>query len=375
MSATPASSRQPAIPILPGATMTSMHIPHLPNEVMCIIGSHVDVADLPNLRLSAEVFREGTAARFARIYFQDRVYKLSPVGLQALVKITEHAFFAHRIKSVVLGYGDRIRGNAKYYSLLDQAFSNLAANGNIVSVGLRSLHATTISRHASGVALSKMWQFFDGKMLAAANKAQLRIDQIIIDEGIAPSSLNLPPHITWQDYFVNRARSEKDRIRFSGFRIRTPSTDPRTQLVGEVSIPTCDHGGLEATRARLLNSLSFNRMQYPSLTKVYLHGCEMQYIWLWRLLRHNTASLEHITLYDIKLIPRTSTRSWRMTFALIVEAWAPRLKSCEIGKLWDENGNIWLEGGNKTIKASTAAQVETVISKLTAGIRVFTLEE
>ncbi|KAI5209789.1 hypothetical protein AUEXF2481DRAFT_278783 [Aureobasidium subglaciale EXF-2481] len=169
MSAAPGTNHQPSVLNPPSVTTTSIHIPYLPNEVMCMVASHVDITDSPNLRLSAKVFREGTAARFARIYFQDRVYELSSVGLRALVKITEHPVFARHLNSVVIGFKDR-RGTPKYCSLLDQAFSNLAANSNVISIGLRLLHATSKSGLVSIAYSRKTWQFFDKKMLAAARK-------------------------------------------------------------------------------------------------------------------------------------------------------------------------------------------------------------
>ncbi|KAI5250412.1 hypothetical protein E4T43_00364 [Aureobasidium subglaciale] len=348
-----------------------MHIPYLPNEVMCMVASHVDVADILNLRLSAKVFREGTAARFAKIYFQDRVYELSSVGLGALVKITEHPVFARHIKSVVIGFKDR-RGTPNYYSLLDQAFSNLAIHGNIISIGIRGLHTSPTSRCILRASLEKVWQFFDKKMLVAASEAELRIDRVIADlQGPYPTRA-----LAWVPDFVHYACRYKARIGHSGLQIHVPSSKRGDHLSGRLTITAPDYSRLEATQACLQSSFPFDSLLRTIIKKVYLHGCDMEDDSLVDLLHRNLRWLEHITLCDIRLLAEGSTPgpTWPRVFTAMKYD-CTSLETCEFGELQDTSGNTWLEGGNKTIKASTPTQTRTVISNLAASIRDFTLEE
>ncbi|CAD0047441.1 unnamed protein product [Aureobasidium pullulans] len=161
------------------AATTNAHIPELPNEVLCSIAGFVDDADIPNLRLAAKVFHYITAERFATVFFQDRAYELSPAGLKALVKITEHPVFAPYIRTVIIGHGGK-HHSAKYHDKMESAFQNLKVYGHKISLGLRRVrtaHNFEVRPYCVETAMCK----FSEKMMSAAKRAQMPIENIIAD--------------------------------------------------------------------------------------------------------------------------------------------------------------------------------------------------
>ncbi|THY33925.1 hypothetical protein D6D01_02140 [Aureobasidium pullulans] len=237
------------------AATANVHIPDLPNEVLCSIAGFVDDAYIPNLRLAAKVFHYITAERFATVFFQDRAYELSPAGLKALVKITEHPVFAPYIRTIIIGHGGK-HHSAKYHDRMESAFRNLKLYGHKISLGLRRVctaHNFEVEPDCAGTAMSK----FSEKMIFAAKKAQMPIENFIAD-------------------------------------LQNPLVD--------------DLG-------------------------------------------------------------------WKWVFAYLSMSRTTLLKSCEFGNLWHGKDSLWLEGGDKTIRANTQAQVITVLSNLAAGRIRFSLDD
>ncbi|CAD0050583.1 unnamed protein product [Aureobasidium pullulans] len=174
----PSTVPQPSAPEGTAAT-TNTHIPDLPNEVLGSIAGFVDDAEIPNLRLAAKVFHYITAERFATVFFQDRAYELSPAGLKALVKITEHPVFAPYIRTIIIGHGGK-HHSAEYHDKMESAFQNLKVYGHKISLGLRRVrtaHNFEVRPLRVETAMSK----FSTKMISAAKKAQMPIESIIAD--------------------------------------------------------------------------------------------------------------------------------------------------------------------------------------------------
>lgn len=184
--------------------MANIRIPHLPNEILYEIAGYVDDEDILNLRLSAKVFQSITADRFATTFFEDRAYELSPKGLEALVKITEHAFFAPHIRTVVIGHGGK-HSSAKYHALLEQAFQNLAIIGNPISLGLRRVRTSHNYQPKDYCVGYQMQRFFREKMLSAASRAQMSLGNIVADVQTSSQNRLLPSNSQyWSGHFINR---------------------------------------------------------------------------------------------------------------------------------------------------------------------------
>ncbi|KEQ94492.1 hypothetical protein AUEXF2481DRAFT_5975 [Aureobasidium subglaciale EXF-2481] len=164
--------------VLQGAPMAvTKNIPYLPNEVMYMITEHVDDEDLMNLRLSAKVFRDGAATRFATTFFEERAYELSPEGLTDLLEITMHPTFAHHIRTVIIGHGGK-HSTAHYHDLIQRAFRNLAALGNTISIGLRRVKTFHNYQPKSYAGWCHMIRFLEEKMLPAAERTKLSLGRL-----------------------------------------------------------------------------------------------------------------------------------------------------------------------------------------------------
>lgn len=115
-----------------------------------------------------------------------------------------------------------------------------------------------------------------------------------------------------------------------------------------------------------------------NLRDIQLMSCEVDYNALLRLVSEGSSNLlGRLSLYDIRLRHPYFNRSGPMTWQSLFAAQTTlrcTLKSCEFGRLRDEEVELWLEGGDKTIKTIARAQAVTVLSKLGAGIRTFELD-
>lgn len=65
---------------------------------------------------------------------------------------------------------------------------------------------------------------------------------------------------------------------------------------------------------------------------------------------------------------------WGRVFTYLFAFRTASLESCEFGNLWHGRDSLWLEGGDKTIRAKTRGQVYTVMPNLAAGLKEFTLD-
>jgi hypothetical protein len=102
-----------------------------------------------------------------------------------------------------------------------------------------------------------------------------------------------------------------------------------------------------------------------------VEDCYTDDYYLLRVLEVSSHALQRLTLHNVRLRKRT----WMSLFAESATNISLRvLSSCKVGNLWDEVHGYWLEGGDKTIEASTRAQVSTALSNLAAGLRTFTLD-
>lgn len=178
--------------------MAHTHIPHLPNEILCEIASYVNEEDIPNLRLSAKVFRSITADRFATTFFENRAYALSDKGLEKLIEITKHPIFASHIRTVIIGHGGK-HCSAKYHNKLKRAFQNLATIGNTISLGLRHMHTPLHYDKYSHAISDPMMKFFEEKMMAAVDYSQMPLKNLVVD-------LQKPPGFPrrWEQGFWHR---------------------------------------------------------------------------------------------------------------------------------------------------------------------------
>ncbi|CAD0097876.1 unnamed protein product [Aureobasidium mustum] len=217
--------------------MANIRIPHLPNEILYEIVSYVNDEDILNLRLSAKVFQSITAGRFASTFFEDRAYELSAKGLKALVKITEHPIFAPHIRTVVIGHGGK-HSSAKYHNLLEQAFQNLAIIGNPISLGLRRVRTSHNNEPDDLKAARPMVRFLEDKMLVAAVRAQMRLENLVSDTQDSSQNRSLPSsEIHWAYFLYDQAAPGSTiHSRFSGLQVKSSPAGCNLNKSGEILI-------------------------------------------------------------------------------------------------------------------------------------------
>ncbi|KAH0344726.1 hypothetical protein KCU81_g4593, partial [Aureobasidium melanogenum] len=356
--------------------MVDTRIPHLPNEILYEIAGYVDDEDILNLRLSAKVFEYITNDRFATTFFGDRAYELSPEGLEALVKITEHSVFAPHIRTVVIGHGGK-HSSAKYHDLLDQAFRNLAAHGNAISIGLRRVHTAHNYRPIHTQGCQPMVNFFRHKMLAAALHAQLPLKDVVADVQSDSRNRLLASHSDhWAGLLADNFHALAHHNQLRSFRVKFSTKAPDFTKPSYTLLDLHDRIlKVSQTGDRQWDTF----MPYGSLQtfrEIHLEACDMDYDWFRAMLRTSCQQLESLSLYNVRVKApwvAAPTASWRSLFRRQIRSLSA-LKSCKFGKLQDQDGQVWLEGGDKTLEASTRAQVITVLSKLSAGIRTFELD-
>ncbi|KAI4726834.1 hypothetical protein E4T49_05379 [Aureobasidium sp. EXF-10728] len=335
--------------------MTDPHLAHLPNEILCEIAGYVNDEDVPSLRLSAKVFQHITADRFATTFFEDRAYELSPNGLKALVKITEHPVFAPYIRTVIICHGGK-RSSAKYHALLEEAFKNLAIIGNAISIGLRRVRTSHNYEPNPLIGSHRMAGFFDDKILATAIRAQMPLRNLVSDVQTTSQNRSFPSvSQDWPYHLLSRCSiGATGYSHFDGIQIKSDSRNTDSSELGEILINIHDKR-LKGTRV---------------CTEIWA-----QLFFLGDILKITGNQLETLELYDVRLMKFSGrlNATWKSMFRQQTTS-QTGLKSCKLGKLWTGTDRLWLEGGDKTIKASTRAQVTTVLSNLAAGIRTFTLD-
>jgi hypothetical protein len=108
--------------------------------------------------------------------------------------------------------------------------------------------------------------------------------------------------------------------------------------------------------------------------EIVLEDCSVSSDCLLRVLSASRSRLRRLSLYNVRLEegPDGLLDTW-MSIFVTSRIYLLVLESCKLGNLWDKTNGHWLEGGDKTIEASTRAQVSTVISNLAAGNRTFRL--
>ncbi|THZ12450.1 hypothetical protein D6C91_08488 [Aureobasidium pullulans] len=346
------------------AATTNAHIPELPNEVLYSIAGFVDDAGIPNLRLAAKVFHYITAERFATVFFQDRAYELSPAGLKALVKITEHPVFAPYIRTIIIGHGGK-HHSAEYHDKMESAFQNLKVYGHKISLGLRRVrtaHNFEVRPYCVGTAMSK----FSEKMISAAKKAQMPIESIIAD---LQNPLLGERSKEWYYLFLHALNGNE----ITAFHIKLSSHGPTFAASKRVSFIK-SHRRLELSRTTPSIEEAISAV-FPSIAlELHLSDCEVSGALMAKLLSHSS-QLKHISFRNVHLVMSSdSLGHWGRVFIYLFGFRIASLESCEFGNLWHGRDSLWLEGGDKTIRAKTRGQVYTVMPNLAAGLKESTLD-
>jgi len=356
--------------------MTDTHIPHLPNEILCEIASYVADEDILNLRLSDKTFHSITANLFAVTFFENRAYDISTKGLKALVKITKNPSFARHIRTIIIGHGGKFY-LTKHNNYLEEAFQNLASIGNTISLGMRHVRRCRKYDRERHTVLNNTIKFFGSKVLDAAIRVRMPLGDLVVDTQSAPQTRALPSVSDyWVDSFTRYFYNTGAIInRFQGLRVKLGSTESYPSSSGHILINNrvkrleVLQVGLWAWHCRL------PAQHYLGLHEIVLEDCDVYGGCLMRTLESSGHVLEHLTLYNARLkrLPHGDSETWASLFT------APTvplrvLKSCKFGNLWDDTHGCWLEGGDKTIQASSRAQVSTVLSNLATGNRIFTLD-
>ncbi|THY60177.1 hypothetical protein D6C99_01660 [Aureobasidium pullulans] len=353
------------------AATTNAHIPELPNEVLCSIAGFVDDAGIPNLRLAAKVFHYITAERFATVFFQDRAYELSPAGLKALVKITEHPVFAPYIRTVIIGHGGK-HHSAKYHDKLESAFQNFKLHGHKISLGLRRVRTAHNFVGWPACAANAMFKFAE-KMLSVAKRAQMPIENIIADlqNPLVGERTDEWCYTYWDrmwDWIIVR-----DDI--TAFHVKLSSRGPNLAAYGRVAY-NYSHGRLELSQT----TPSCIQRIMPALVPIFakelhLSDCEVSGALMISLFGHGTW-FTNISFHNVHLIKISSRLGhWKRLFTFLSGSQHTPLESCKFGNLWHGRDSLWLKGGDKTIRANTQAQVTTVLSNLAVGRRRFSLDD
>ncbi|KAG9523990.1 hypothetical protein KCU93_g6441, partial [Aureobasidium melanogenum] len=359
--------------------MAGTRIPHLPNEILYEIAGYVDDEDILNLRLSAKVFQYVTADRFATTFFETRTHRLSRKGVEALLKITEHPVLIRHIRAVIIGHNGKQRP-AKYHDLFEQIFQNLATVGNDISLGLRRMSNSDHYDSSSHAGSENMVKFFEEKILAVAVRAQVPLENLVSDVRGVLSNPN--PWLWFHSVnFLERlwrraSTGVTGYSQFSGLQIKLSPRASDFGRSGKIYIEV-NRKRLEISHIdTLMNCFHFPRNFTDDLREIYLESCDADYNFLWKLVHRSSHQLEHLSLYNVHLRERTGdshrSRTWSKLFRKLKSPTV--LKSCKFGRLWSDSGDLWLEGDEKTIEASTRAQVITVLSNLGAGIRTFELD-
>ncbi|TIA42845.1 hypothetical protein D6C79_06946 [Aureobasidium pullulans] len=346
------------------AATTNAHIPELPKEVLCSIAGFVDDAGIPNLRLAAKVFHYITAERFATVFFQDRAYELSPAGLKALVKITEHPVFAPYIRTIIIGHGGK-HHSAKYHDNMESAFQNLKLYGHKISLGLRRVrtaHNFEARPYCIGTAMSK----FSEKMISAAKQAQMPIENIIAD---LQNPLVGERTEEWCKFYPDSIYSKG----VTAFHIKLSSRGPNFAALGRVSF-NYSHRRLELSRTKpSVERVISCELPYLAL-ELHLSDCEVSGTLMAKLLSHSS-QLKHISFHNVHLVMSSDGLGhWGLVFTYLFAFRIASLESCEFGNLWHGRDSLWLGGGDKTIRAKTRGQVYTVMPDLAARLRESTLD-
>jgi hypothetical protein len=356
--------------------MTNTRIPHLPNEILYEIVSFVADEDILNIRLSAKIFQSITATRFAVTFFENRAYDMSIQGLEALVKITEQTSFARHIRTIVIGHGGKIYPG-EHYNLLMQAFHHLAMIGNTISLGLRQVRKCRNYSRRHHVVLRHTIDFFRNNVLAAAVHARMSLGDLVADLQSASQNRKFPSVTdSWVNSFMGDfPKCVAGQIQFNAMNIKLPSTGSNSSSSGRVLFSNRGER-LEIVKAEAWESYYVLPYTYRSmLLEILLDDCCIDNYCLLRMLEVSGPTLHHLTLHNVRLkgAPYRLSGTWMSLFAS-PKVLLSRLQSCKLGSLWDEN-DCWLEGGDKTIEASTRGQVSTVLTNLAADVRTFSLDD
>ncbi|KAH0359887.1 hypothetical protein KCU65_g9730, partial [Aureobasidium melanogenum] len=358
--------------------MADTRVPHLPNEILYEIAGYVDDEDIVNLRQSAKVFQFITADRFATAFFETRTHRLSPKGVNALLKITEHPVLVHHIRTVIIGHDGKQRP-AKYHDLFEQIFQNLATVGSDIFLGLRRMSTSGQNDSSSHAGSDTMVKFFEEKILAAAIRAQMPLENLVSDVRGVLSNPNPWPWFRPPNFLErlwNRASTGVTGYsQFSGLQIDLSPRAPDSSGPGRIHVELA-RKRLEISHVDTTKYFHFPNTFTSNLREIHLESCDADYRFLQKLLRKSSNKLEHLSLEDVHLSPRTGyshhTETWPTLFCELKSHTV--LKSCKLGKVRSVTCHLWLEGGDKTIEASTRAQVVAVLSNLSADIRTFELD-
>ncbi|KAI5240209.1 hypothetical protein E4T42_08427 [Aureobasidium subglaciale] len=335
--------------VLQGAPIAvTSNIPYLPNEVLYMITEHVDDEDLMNLRLSAKVFRDGAATRFATTFYEERAYELSPEGLTDLLEITMHPTFAHHIRTVIIGHGGK-HSTAHYQDVIQRAFRNLAALGNTISIGLRRVKTSHNYQSKAHAGWCHMIRFLEEKMLPAAERTKLSLGTRLM--AVCCCQIAPDGRFAQVQHFstFNLGTSRKNQSR-----LRHLSLDVKNKIIR----------GSHVGSAEFLWYLP--SVSIAGLCKLHLEGCSVRADYLISLFRAFGDRLECISLREFRIEIRYLRRETLNQLASLVTSMASRevLKSCKFDAV---NASEWEEDddeGSATIEANTPAEAAVALYNL-----------
>jgi hypothetical protein len=359
-------------------TMVNMsvnHVPRLPNELILEIASHIAEPDLINFRCVSKIFQAVSTKRFAATFFRDRYYELSPAGLKGLVHITQHALFAPFIRNIIIGHGGAIHRYVKYHEDLKPAFENLAALGNTISIGLRRVRTAHNFALVSSNVHTRMFNFLRHKLLHAAREAQLTLGFVIADLR-RPQNCPLDWHQARWNFYIFMAKSLAFRSSLTGFKLVIPTRDSTRHLCGYVNYYRQLHL-LEATNASLSSELWYIapnfQLEEIRLTNCNVNGCDLLHLIACAALGSN---LKRLSLYDVHLFPpdprlnrRYKVDCWTVLF-IFLNHYNIQLERCELGNLWDGNDDMFLGGGDQTIRIADTTRISLLIANLANFVQV-----
>ena len=207
---------------------------------------------------------------------------------------------------------------------------------------------------------------FSEKMISAAKKAQMPIESIIAD---LQNPLVGDRSGEWHYLYSHILRGDGS----TAFHIKLSSHGPTFAASNRVSFIN-SHRRLELSRTNPSVERVISTTLPAFALELHLSDCEVSGALMAKLLSHSS-QLKHISFRNVHLVMSSdSLGHWGRVFTYLFGFRTASLESCEFGNLWHGRDSLWLEGGDKTIRAKTRGQVYTVMPNLAAGLKEFTLD-
>lgn len=362
---------------------TMSTILNLPIEMLSEIVEHLDDDDLPNFRLTSKILSRVGVDRFAKAFFRERVYKLSPSGIKALQQVSEHPALARRITSIVIAQRN-CHELANYHNQINEAFRNLSLLGNNVSIGVRRTIGGLDDDDVEGISRN-MLGFLQSRIIEAAVQTRLSVQGILVDvpayEGLRPQRTNpalWPRHFPSarsreQSVSPNKAKilpSKNFTVRFIGAVAEPKPNTPDSEVKGYLAY-THDGGHLKGHNFTYFQVRYLDRY-WENLRDIRLHKCDIERVWFWEcVVTPHARTLKHLELDDVhiyKHLPPDTLgmirATWRNFFYLLDPAL--ELTSCRFNNLWVGKFDCWLAPGN-CVEVTGVEEVKFAMQELAAG--------